>query len=128
MTITLTQSDLSQFTGCMQPFRDASGLFPKCFYTDGVQFLRAACGWVVTDILAHVAHNPVMRNQEFIVIKVNVDDLYISYEGINDEGEEVEIERQEYASMDFPFNLTLYASDTQVGDQAGKMLLLPSEY
>lgn len=126
MTATLTQSDLSQFTGCMQPYFD--GLFPNCFYTDGVKFLREHCGWVVTDVLSHIGYNPKLKDQEFIVIKVDVENGFISYEGVDAYGEEVVIEKQEYEYMDFPFNFTMYASLTQVGEKVGKMLMLASEY
>jgi hypothetical protein len=126
MTINLTQSDLNQFTGCMQPFFD--GMFKNCFYTDGVKFLREHCGWVVTDILAHLAYNPKVKGQDFVTIKVNVEQGFISYIGDGPNGDEVEIERQDYNYMDFPFNLTLFAGSTEVGDKEGVMLMLPSEY
>jgi hypothetical protein len=128
MTTTFNASELSQFTGCMQPFKD--GFFQGIIYTDGVKFLRDnGCNWLVVDVLSTAVLDPAVKDQEFVTVKVNKDGAYISFIGIDDEGEEVEVKRMDqYFGFDVPCDITLFVSDTYQQSGPVKMLMLGSEY
>ena len=126
--MTFKPSELAHFTGCEQPFRD--GMFRGIIYTDGVKFLREnGCNWLVVDILSTAVLDPAVKGQEFVSVKVNKDKKHISFIGVNDEGEEVEVKRlDEYIGFDVPCDITLFIGETYQSSGPVKILLLASEY
>ena len=128
MTTTFSPAQLSHFTGCEQPFCD--GMFRGIIYTDGVKFLREnGCNWLVVDMLSSALLEGSIKDQEFLTIKVNKDEQFISFIGINDEGEELELYRQDqYIGFDVPCDLTLFVGQTYQSSGVVKILMLASEY
>jgi hypothetical protein len=129
MTITtqFTQSDLSQFSGCMQPFKNP--LVCNMEYTDGVKFVSDnGCGWLVLDMLIILGKNNACLKEEMVVVKVNVSAQTVTYNGNDYEtGEDVALFTQQYEGIfDCPFDLTFYACLAR--EDGTKMLMLPSEY
>ena len=128
MTTTFNPYQLSQFTGCMQPYHDR--LVPGIIYTDGVKFIRdRGCNWLVVDLLTTAVMDSDVKDQEFVTVKVNRDESYISFIGIDEEGEEVEVKRlDQYIGFDVPCDLTLFIGETYQSSGPVKILMLASEY
>ena len=64
-----TLPDLGQFYGTEGYFFNP--LFRSINYTDGVKYVSDnGAAWLITDILAHLAHNPKCKGQQFISAKI----------------------------------------------------------
>jgi len=128
MTTTFNPAELSHFTGCMQPYKD--GMFRGIIYTDGVKFLRDnGCNWLVVDMLSSAVMVDAVKSQEFVSVKVNKSGEYISFIGMNEEGDEVEVHRQDgYIGFDVPCDITLFIAETYQESGPVKILMLASEY
>ena len=118
---TLTHSDLSQFTGTITYYRNASGLF----FTDGVYYLaeHGRAYWLI-DIISisqsdsKIDNDPMLQKIQFWKLKVNAD---------NSAQLVCERDRDDVVlSIDIPYTnfplkeITLYCQE--------EVLMLPSEY
>jgi len=97
-------------------------MFKSVYYTEGVKYVSDnGAAWLVTDILAHLIHNPKLQNVEFASIDATGNGhsakLQITYENVT--GEEV-IEEQEYGLSDLNTKVGFFYIDG--------MLILKSEY
>lgn len=128
MTTTFTPAQLAHFSGCVQPYKDS--LIPGVIYTDGVKFLRDhGCNWLVVDVLTTAVMVEAVSTQEFVTVKVNREGKYISFIGMNEDYDEVEIHRMDqYIGFDVPCDLTLFIGDTEQASGPVKIVMLASEY
>jgi hypothetical protein len=114
---------LAHFTGTEGYHR--IGMFGTHLFTDGVNFLfQNEVSWLVTDILAHLAHNPKCRFNEFnsidLVVTAGTAKLTIT------DGDETVLDTQDYEYTDLPDG-TIGMFCTQV-DERQWVLMLKSEY
>jgi hypothetical protein len=99
MACTVTADGLSNFyNGFNNTFRNP--LFRSLVYSDGVKYVSDnGGGWLIVDILAHLCHNPKLRNQEFVVAKLKVKDSVAML--TLDDGNGHILARQSYPYTDF---------------------------
>ena len=112
------QSELQQFSGTSQYYQHPLGLL----YTDGVQYLAqsAACYWLL-DIICSYRHVKKIREQEFLVHKLQVNEKNRSAIYTIDDGDHHVLHTQHIEFTDFPL-------DKIVIWQAGGVMYLPSEH
>lgn len=112
------QSELQQFSGTSQYFQHPLGLL----YTDGVQFLssNADCYWLL-DIICSYGHVKKIREQDFLVHKLQVNEKNRSAIYTIENGNGVVLQSQHIEFTDFPL-------DKIVIWQAGGVMYLPSEH
>ena len=111
-------ASLAMHTGSESVFRHWTGLL---VYTEGVQDLAQQAGayWLI-DLVASWTTHPSLRDEEFVVWKLSVNDDRTAL-ALADDGNGRELTRQEIELTDFPLEeITLYLTDNT--------LLLPSEY
>jgi len=119
MTNTLTQTNLSQFTGSEQWYRHS--LVRKVLYTDGAQYVAESGGayWLLDEI-AFSQSKPKIVAEEFQVwrLKVNADQA-ATFTCDDGNGRIVFTKRIDYT--DFPLDeIAFYFTDN--------VIMLPSEY
>lgn len=109
-------SDLAQFTGSENVYFNP--LFKQFQYTEGVKFVSDnGCAWLVIDILAHLQTNRQLREEGFLVFKMNKAEKKLTIE----DGDYNVLASQDYICCDLPV-------DEVVIWFANGTLLLPSEY
>ena len=118
MEHTLDANTLAQFTGTEHYYRH--NLLRSIRYTDGVKYVAETGGayWLI-DIIASVQLDPKVRNEEFQVWKLTVNDNrgFVTCE----DGNGHEVYRQMITWTDFPLpEIKFYLTNN--------VILLPSEY
>lgn len=112
------QSELQQFSGTSQYFQHPLGLL----YTDGVQYLahNADCYWLL-DIICSYRHVKKIREQDFLVHKLQVNEKNRSAIYAIENGNGLVLQSQHIEFTDFPLTtIKLF--------QEGAVILLPSEH
>lgn len=139
MSVTFKAEDLDQFTGTENYF--AHPLFPSCVYSDGAQHLmKNGAAWLVEAVMSHLQHNPSLKAKlarSPQLRYLSFWDLKLNGKGgavltcIASEGKPPLVV-QEIEFTDLPFDLRLYASETQWngprGETTGYLVYVPSEY
>lgn len=138
MSVTFTKADLGQFTGTQNYF--SHPFFPNCVYSDGAQHLmKNGAAWLVEAIMSHLqanrafrtamAKNERLRGMQFWDIKLNGKGG-ATLTCVEDSGFKPAV-TQEIEYTDLPFDLRLYAEETQWqgprGVVTGWLVYLPSE-
>lgn len=95
-----TLPDLAQFYGTEGYFFNP--LFRSINYTDGVKYVSDnGAAWLVTDILAHLKHNPKCKGQDFISATITTKDHTAKLVLTNgNDGDENILDTQEYDHTD----------------------------
>lgn len=118
MPKTLTESDLTQFTGTERWYRHP--LMRDVLFTDGAKYVAEAGGaWWLLDAIASWQLDPKVKAEEFQHWVLKVADERASL--ICDDGNGREVCRQEIEYTDFPLaEIRLYVANNTIH--------LPSEY
>lgn len=128
------RSALAQFTGTLEYHR-WSGLFRRCVLTDGVLCMAEMCGafWLM-DLIASHQRPGLMEKCRGLQCWRLKSDGHGGAAATCDDGDGNVFASQEIPFTDFPFEAfedgvaRLYVSDQEVGGEALKVVLLPSEY
>ena len=125
----VTLPGLAHATGSINKYRYPLGGF---VFTDGVKYvMENGASWLVTDIFAQLAANPLLKGKDFLVInfvplKRREDkpwlDAHAYVEYKTDDGKVVV--KQEYVATDLVVEVQFFYFDEEVQ----KILILRSEY
>jgi len=114
----LTHANVSQFSGTEGYYYNP--IFRQARYTDGVQFVgENGASWLVTDMLAVLIHEPKVKKEEFVSIKVTVKDG--TAQVVYDDGNGKVLYKQDCPGTDFPLDELKFF-------YTNKVLMLASEY
>jgi len=116
----------------MKPFIDTSDfcgtegytrIFPKVLITDGAKSVaeELKCYWALTD--AGIYANMELKNEEFLVIKLEVDDNSKAILTIDDGNNNI-LHEQSYATTDCAKSFKLYGCR----QEDGLVIMVPEEY
>lgn len=108
-----TLPDLAQFYGTEGYYFNP--LFPSIKYTDGVKYVSDnGAAWLVTDILAHLAHNPKCKGQDFISAKITVKDhkaTLVLTDGNDGPDSILDMQEYDHTDLEVPEILFFYEGD-----------------